>query len=236
MRVVVLHEDIVLSISSWQDDDHQSKYIPPSSSQEAIGTVKHTWNNLSVDSVKDGISTMTTLAAKEASARLPDRVFRFAATASNYISQAVRRSPAIASEPQQTEGACHGYMGWEPPANSFALADESRALSPGLNWRRERADVQKVDEGLMLGAQRISKRDRSEQATFKQEGPTEHAYRMREQKGPGSEKEKLYYDSLGMSSQWKRADPMEEWHRQRKKRLSEEWKTKEEKKSGVDRG
>ena len=236
MRVVVLHEDILLSISSWQDDDHQSKYIPPSSSQEAIGTVKHTWNNLSVDSVKDSISTMTALAIKEASARLPNRVFGYAATASNYISQAVRRSPVIVSEPQHTGGACHGYTDWEPPANSFTLAEEFKALSPGLNWRRERAGVQKVDKGLMLGAQQNLKQNRNEHATFKQKRPVEHAYCMREQRGPTFEKEKLYYDPLGMSSQWKRADPMEKWHRQRKKRLSEEWKSKEEKESREDRG
>ena len=232
---MVLHEDTLLSTNSWQDADHQSKYIPPSSTQEAIGTVKHTWNNLSVDSIKDGISTMTTLAAKEASARLPNRVFGYAATASNYISRAVRRNPVIASEPQQTGGACHGYTDWEPPVNSFTSAEESKALSPGLNWRRERAGVQKVDKGLMLGAQRISKQDRIEHATLKQKRPTEHAYCMREQRGPSFEKGKLYYDPLGMSSQWKRADPTEEWHRQRKKRLSEEWKSKEEKESWEDR-
>ena len=231
-----------LLLTTWQDDDHQSKFIPPTPAQEAVATAKHTWDNFSVASVKDGLSTVAALAAKEASARLPTAVAEYAATARDYVSQAVRGSPHKVSVLQQSGGVGYGNTDWEPPVNSFTLVEEARARSPSPDWRSDKAVLRELEKDRRRGMNGADKLDHCEKAALEQQRhstgakhPSQNELRAKEQTGPVFERDKLYYDPLGVSSEWKRAHEFDERTRQRKQRLSEDWKNKEEKDNNTDR-
>lgn len=190
-----------------QDDDHQSKYVPPTSSQEIAAMAKHTWEDWSVASLKEGLGTVASIAAKEASARLPNVVTGYATTAGSYVSQAVRGSPRRASSPQQIgrfqQAGGSGHTDWEPPVNSFTLAENTKGR------------VHDPEHVVANQQKRLHTRPYS-RSSF--------------------EEDQVDYDPLGHSNQWKRAHRLDEYTRERKARLRDDWEKKVEKESDPKRG
>lgn len=55
--------------------------------QELITEAKHTWQNLSPTAVKEGLTSVATIAAREATARMPDSALQYATKAKEYVNQ-----------------------------------------------------------------------------------------------------------------------------------------------------
>jgi len=190
---------------------------------------------MSIASLREGLSTMAALAtkegsiaAKEAYTRAPGVLSRYAATAREYVSQAVRGSPGGAPKPQQSRGEEDGCSDWEPPGNEFTLPGETTACSSSqrVDWESDLAGLRAPEKARGQGTNKLEYRER---AGLEPERLGQHAYRTKTKIGTTVEREDSSYDLLGVSSEWRRAQELDEWIKRRKKRVSEDWSNKVEK-------
>lgn len=190
---------------------------------------------MSIASLKESFSTIAslatkegTIAAKEAYTRAPGVMSRYAATAREYVSQAVHGSPTRVSKPQQKRGDDDGCSNWEPPENSFTLPEKTRARSPSPSpdWQSDPAGLRAPEKVRRQGTNKLEYR---EKAGLEPERMGQHAYRTKAKIGTTVEREDSCYDPLGVSSEWRRAREFDEGTKRRKTRVSEDWSNKVEK-------
>lgn len=224
-----------------QDKDHQSKYLPPTASQEAFATAKHTWNDMSVASLKEGLSTVAalatregSLAAKEAYTRAPGVMSRYAATAREYVNLAVHGSRGGISKGLRSEAEEDGCSDWEPPRNEFTLPERTGGCSPSRSphWESDPVGLRAPEKARGQGIKRLEYR---EEAGLETECRGQHPYRTKLKIGTTVEREDSCYDPLGVSSEWRRVQEIDERIKRRKKRVSEDWVKKVEKEYNPDR-
>lgn len=224
-----------------QDKDHQSKYLPPTSSQEAFAAAKHTWNNMGAASLKEGLSTVAalatkegSLAAKEAYARAPEVMSKYAATAREYVNLAVHGSLGGVSQGPQSEGEEDGCSDWEPPWNKFTLPKKTGGCSPSQSpdWESDPVGLRAPEKARGRG---INKLEYREKAGLEPESRGHNTYRMTKRIGTTVEREDSCYDPLGVSSEWRRTQEVDERIKRRKKRVSEDWVKKVEKEYNPNR-
>lgn len=190
---------------------------------------------MSIASLKEGLSTLASLAtkeggvaAKEAYTRAPGVVSRYAATAREYVSQAVQGSPGGVSKSQQSWGDEDECPDWEPPGNSLTFPGETggRSRSQRPDWESDPAGLRAPEKTRGQGASKLEYRER---AGLEPERLGQHAYRAKTKIGTTVEREDSSYDPLGVSSEWRRAQELDERIKRRKKRVSEDWSNKVEK-------
>jgi len=196
---------------------------------------------MSIASLKEGLSTMAALAtkeggiaAKEAYTRAPGVMSRYAATAREYVNQAVHGSLGGEPKPQQSEGEEDECSDWEPTGNSFTLPGEtiacSRSQSP--DWESDPAGLRAPEKARGEGTNEL---EYCERAGLEPERRGQHTYRMKTKPGTTVERGDSFYDPLGVSSEWRRAHELDERIKRRKERLNEDWLNRVEKDYNPDR-
>ena len=173
--------------------------------------------------------------------RLPVVVSEYAASAKEYLGQAVRGGPERGSSSLQSGGMASGESDWMPPVNSFTLKGKGKErVAESSSLPRRDVDVSPRDlecerRRLRNGSDEL---DHHENPLRKQKRHSEHTYDPGEHAGPFISREYPEYhdyDPLGHSGQWKRAHELEQRTRERKKRVKDEWKNREEKECNPDR-
>ena len=208
-------------LTQLKDRDYQSKYAPPTATREAAEEARHTWENLSITSVREGFASVASITARESAARVLPLVSEYASAAKGYASMAARETsakipPAIAEYAQ----TAHEYVSQASRAVlSLTRASQSQTQHiPSLehvqsDWERPFGFLRTPEKRHQHGA---VEKDENDKTHF----PQEHEVLT-------IDRDWIDYDPLGVSEEYQ-PSAGEEHARMRRKRFQEHWNQKQE--------